>query len=118
MTNQIPTFDSFGRPTWQSDQIGIPSAITNLTTKMLRRDSSERYSSFEEILAEIERFETISERGAVRTVWQIRTIKFLTGSRRARLLTLILLLILVAAVAAYVVVDPELLDRLFRLTSR
>jgi serine/threonine-protein kinase len=113
LTNQIPIFDSYGRLIWQSGQIGIPPEITNLVAKMLRRDTSERCCSFEEILAEIEQSEKTSERSKERGAWQARRIKLLRKPRRARLLTLILLLILVAVVVAFLVIDPELLHSLF-----
>ena len=112
VTNQIPTFDSFGRLVWRSGQTGIPLEIINLINKMLRRNISERCCSFEEVLAEIDLY----EKGAEKSTGD-RTLNLLSEPRRARLLTLILLLILAAVVVAYFVADPELLDSLFRLTS-
>jgi t-SNARE complex subunit (syntaxin) len=113
LTNQIPIFDSYGRLIWQFGQTGIPLEITNLINRMLRRNISERCSSFEEVLAEIEQSEKTSERSAGRGAWQDRTIKLLTKPRHARLLTLILLLILLAVAVIYFVIDRELVDSLF-----
>lgn len=113
LTNQTPIFDNYGRLIWQFDQTRIPLEITNLINRMLRRKISERCSSFEEVLSEIEQFEKTSERSSGRAAWQDRTIKLLTKPRRARILTLILLLSLLAVAVVYFVVDSELLDSLF-----
>ena len=117
LTNRLPIFDNYGRLICQPSDMGIPLLITNLISKMLRKNISQRHSSFEEILAEIDQYEKDTKENIARTAAEDKTVIRKKRPNRFRILILLLLLVILSTLIIYHFNDTEILKSLFRLTS-
>ncbi len=117
LLNRRPEFDRYGRMLRQSGDAVIPEPVNDLLRKMLQKDPSRRYSSFDEVLADLEQIQTSSDTDSTELDAQNESVHSTHNRHTIRLLVLLVLLLAAVIAASLYLDDLGFIQNLFPLTS-
>ncbi len=115
--NRRPQFDRYGRMLRDSAEDKVPEPVSLLLRKMLLKDPTRRLSSFDEVLAVLDKIQMDTDADSTKLDESAESVPEKNKRHTARLLVLLIILLAAVVAASLYLDDLSFIRDLFPLTS-
>lgn len=117
LLNRRPEFDRYGRLLLNSEDVFVHEQVNDMLRKMLQRDPSQRHSSFDEVLADLEQIQANPHIDATECESSDEPVSSTNKRHTVQLLVLLAILLMAVVAASMYLDDLGFIRDLFPLTS-